>query len=122
MWDQCSQTRIGRVSQLARRQQSPLAPRPWLRECLRSHGTPQNRLLLAAQDSQRVGGRSGGGGGSGGGVEGAGDSWGSRSLSETLRVTLGSPPVLGPAEKGGVEKRQDGLGTSACKVVSFFFF
>lgn len=35
-------------ARLARGQQSPLAPRPWLRECLRSHGTPQNRLLLAA--------------------------------------------------------------------------
>lgn len=75
MWDWCSQTRIDRVSRLARGQQSPLAPRPWLRECLRSHGTPQNRLLLAAQDSQRVGGRSSGGGvGGGGGGEGAGDS------------------------------------------------
>lgn len=77
MWDWPSQTRIDRVSRLARSQQSPLAPRPWLRECLRSHGTPQNRLLLAVQDSQRAGGRSGGRGGGGG--EGAGDSGGSGS-------------------------------------------
>lgn len=41
-------------AQLAHAQQSPLAPWPWLRECLHSHGTAQNRLLLVAQDSEPV--------------------------------------------------------------------
>lgn len=44
-WSQCP-------APLAAAQHFPRAPWPWLWVCLRSHGTPQNRLLLSAQDSE----------------------------------------------------------------------
>lgn len=49
-----SQTRMEPVSRSLGRCPAlpPTAPWPWLWVCLRSHGTPQNRLLLIAQDSE----------------------------------------------------------------------